>query len=531
MTAEPTRQLARQLLAAVRSFADGADDRELLARFAAGRDEGAFAELVRRHGPLVLGVCRRVTGHPQDAEDAFQAAFLVLARRAGQLKRPDLLGNWLYGVAYRTGLEARAARRRIAQEQQPVAAVPEPAAPAPPEDHADLRAVIDEELARLPDKYRAAVVLCDLEGCSRKDAAARLRVPEGTLSSRLAHARKVLAGRLTRRGVVASAGAVATTLTRDASAAAVPASLAVRTARMAAYFAAGAVPAGLVPTAVSTLTDGVMKAMIVSKLRLALGVLLAVGLLGLGAVGLTQQPPVVKEVADLTAGLQPRPKAGGKEKAAPEKIPAKGIEDDDVPYGTFPTQAVVRVEDGKLVVRQRTRGVHPVVREVAQAVVKDGENTEIRHKYVTYESKSAVTGYKVDAADVSVFDMAGNRLSDAKWKAKFKADTHVLVAHDGKLPHPRELSLFKEDTLLVVLPNNPVPPAGVTPATLYRLRQGSNGQFYYSPETSLAPPAPPAPPVAEVEVEIVPPAVPPTPAPPTVPGRPRSATPKLPGGD
>src|SRR5213080_2908602 len=104
----------------------------------------------------------------------------------------------------------------------------------------------------------------------------RSKVPEGTLSSRLAHARKVLAGRLTRRGVSASAGAVAAALTRDAATAAVPAGLAVRTARMAAHFAAGAVPAGLVPTAVSTLTDGVMKAMIVSKLRLALGAVLAV---------------------------------------------------------------------------------------------------------------------------------------------------------------------------------------------------------------------------------------------------------------
>ncbi|MBX9583076.1 MAG: sigma-70 family RNA polymerase sigma factor, partial [Gemmataceae bacterium] len=186
---------ARPILAAVlRLAADGPADRDLLARFAQDRDEDAFAELVRRHGPMVLAVARRVTGSPEDAEDAFQAAFLVLARRAGQVGRPDLLGNWLYGVAYRTALEARKARRRVKEQAVPDA--PEPAAPDDPpaaHDPADLRRVIDEELAALPEKYRAAVVLCELQGLGRREAAARLGVPEGTLSSRLAHARKLLA--------------------------------------------------------------------------------------------------------------------------------------------------------------------------------------------------------------------------------------------------------------------------------------------------------------------------------------------------
>ncbi|MBX9625747.1 MAG: sigma-70 family RNA polymerase sigma factor, partial [Gemmataceae bacterium] len=201
---------ARPLLAVLRLVPDGPPDRDLLARFARDRDEDAFAELVRRHGPMVLAVGRRVTGNPEDAEDAFQAAFLVLARRAGQVAKPDLLGNWLYGVATRTALEARKARRRVKEQAVPDA--PEPAArDDPPADHdpADLRRAIDEELAALPEKYRAAVVLCELQGLGRKEAAARLGVPEGTLSSRLAHARKVLAGRLSRRGLATTAGAVA----------------------------------------------------------------------------------------------------------------------------------------------------------------------------------------------------------------------------------------------------------------------------------------------------------------------------------
>lgn len=172
MPTEATRPLARHMIAAVlrHGSRDGPTDRDLLARFVADRAEEAFAELVRRHGSMVLSVTRRVTSHHEDAEDAFQAAFMVLARRAGHVARPELLGNWLYGVAYRTALEARTARRRV-KEQQPVSAIPEPAAPIDTEDATDLRRVIDEELSRLPEKYRAAVVLCDLEGVCRKEAA------------------------------------------------------------------------------------------------------------------------------------------------------------------------------------------------------------------------------------------------------------------------------------------------------------------------------------------------------------------------
>ena len=136
-TESAPRPLAHKLLRAVLGPGE-ATDRDLLARFIRSRDEDAFAELVRRHGRMVLAVGRRVTGHPQDAEDAFQAAFVVLARRAAQVNRPEQLANWLYGVAYRTALEARAARRRVLEH--PVSRVrPEPAAPTPPDDTTDLR--------------------------------------------------------------------------------------------------------------------------------------------------------------------------------------------------------------------------------------------------------------------------------------------------------------------------------------------------------------------------------------------------------
>jgi RNA polymerase sigma factor (sigma-70 family) len=474
MPPDQTRTLSRQFLR-LAARPDAPPDRDLLGRFAASRDEEAFAELVRRHGPTVLAACRRVTGHAQDAEDAFQAAFLVLARRAAQIASPELLSNWLYGVAVRTGLEARAARRR--GKEQPVSAVPDLPARESPDDP-DLRAVIDEELARLPEKYRAAVVLCELEGLSRRDAAARLQVPEGTLSSRLAHARKVLAGRLARRGVTASAAAVGAALSRDAAATGLSAALEQATVRAAARLAVGgAVPPDLVSSRVSSLTDGVMKAMFVNRLKATLGVgVLAFGLVGLAASGVGQQPaPRPARNADpFAAGQQPRAKAPT---ALPkeEKLPSKGIDDDDVPYAATPTQAVVRVEDGKLVVRQRHRGMHATTKEVEDTA--GGKQT-----VVSYENKSSVGGYKADAADVAVFDMKGNRLPAKAWRDKLKTDQHVLLAVNGALLNPRELALFKDDVLLVVLPAGSGAPANWGQPAAWG-GAGYNLRSYYEPVT------------------------------------------------
>src|SRR5262249_35158038 len=159
------------------------------------------AALVRRHGPMVLGVCRRMLRNPHDAEDAFRATFLVLVRKANSLGRRDLLGNWLYGTAYRAALEALAARRRVRERQGAIMPEREVSDETEAGVWRELRPVLDHELNRLPDKYRLAVVLCDLEGKPRKEVAAHFGIPEGTLSSRLNTARQRLAKRLTRRGV------------------------------------------------------------------------------------------------------------------------------------------------------------------------------------------------------------------------------------------------------------------------------------------------------------------------------------------
>jgi RNA polymerase sigma factor (sigma-70 family) len=179
--------------------ASAPSDTELLGRFAAFRDESAFAQLVRRHAPLVWGVCRRVLRNEQDAEDAFQAAFVVLAGKAGVIRKPELLGNWLYGVASRVARKARARVVRREQQERQAAPMAGVEATQAPESWQDVREVLDEELAYLPSKYRAPLVLCYLEGMTNEEAARKLGWPVGSMSYRLARGRELLRSRLTRR--------------------------------------------------------------------------------------------------------------------------------------------------------------------------------------------------------------------------------------------------------------------------------------------------------------------------------------------
>ena len=227
-------------------------DAELLARFAATRDAAAFAELVRRHGALVLGVCRRVTGNPQDAEDAFQATFLVLAQKAGSLTNAALLGNWLYGVAFRVAWRAKRSALRRRTREVPVAVLPDPPAPAPAPTMPEFAPILDEELAALPACYRDAIVLCDLRGASREEAAVALGIPEGTLSSRLANGRKKLAARLTKRGIALSITAVPLALVEAQAGIVVPNDLLTKTCGLVAGWAGG----GAVPSPLARLAEG-----------------------------------------------------------------------------------------------------------------------------------------------------------------------------------------------------------------------------------------------------------------------------------
>jgi RNA polymerase sigma factor (sigma-70 family) len=255
-------------------------DAQLLARFLTCRDEAAFAALVRRHGPMVLGVCRRLLRHAQDAEDAFQAAFLVLARKAGSVLKQEAVGSWLYMVAYRTAQRARAGQARRRAREKQMDSMPHPA--VPPEESPDWRPLLDDELGRLPEKYRAPVVLCDLQGQSHREASRQLGLPTGTLARRLVAGRKLLAARLARRGVALAGGALAAALSGGAASGQVAAPLVVATARAAVFAAAGHLAAVSSPVAV--LTKGVLRTMLMAKLKVVVGAVLVVAALGAGGV-------------------------------------------------------------------------------------------------------------------------------------------------------------------------------------------------------------------------------------------------------
>jgi RNA polymerase sigma factor (sigma-70 family) len=264
----------------------GLTDGQLLKDYVSRRDEAAFAALVQRHGPMVWGVCRRVLANHHDAEDAFQATFLVLVRRAASIASPGLLANWLYGVAHQAALKARATvAKRMGREKQ-VMDMPEPAT-VEQDRWNDLQPLLDQELSRLPDRYRAVLVLCDLEGETRKEAARHLGLPEGTVGSRLARARALLAKRLTKRGVALSGGTLAAVLAQQGASAGVPMSVVASTIKAASLLAAGKLATtGLVSVKVAALTAGVMKAMLFNKLKWPIAVVLILGFMATGAATL-----------------------------------------------------------------------------------------------------------------------------------------------------------------------------------------------------------------------------------------------------
>ena len=267
--------------AAVHPPAEGTDA-DLLGRFVAARDPAAFAELVSRHGPMVLGVCRRALGDTPDADDAFQAVWLVLVRKAQTVSPRGKVGHWLYGVAARTVAHARARNAKRSAAQRDLPDVPDPRPPAV--GQGEQAAVLDAELARLPERYRAAIVLCELEGRSLKEAVEHLDVPLGTLASRLSRGRALLAERLKARGFAASALAALLA----GAAAPVSARLSEQAGALATAGSGG--PA----QTVSELTHGVIRAMRTQKLvgavRAVIAAVLCAGAVGLAAWGAGAQP-------------------------------------------------------------------------------------------------------------------------------------------------------------------------------------------------------------------------------------------------
>jgi RNA polymerase sigma factor (sigma-70 family) len=299
----PVARQLQQMLGAqrVRELTDS----QLLERFVAAREEDAFAAILRRHGPLVLGVCRRVLRREQDAEDAFQATFLMLARHARSIRQTEAVGGWLYRVAHRIATKAGIAMARRNALEKCVA--PEVNAPGSPEGESSLRelqALLQDEVARLPEKYRAPFVMCCLEGRTRTEAARALGWKEGTVGGRVALARQLLQKRLTRRGVALAAALTALALGSELKAM-VSTSLIQATAKAALAYGAG--QASALSASVAALLKGGSKTMWWTKTKIAVVLVAMIGVVG--ACGLARAPSAASGLADEKPQADAKPQA------------------------------------------------------------------------------------------------------------------------------------------------------------------------------------------------------------------------------
>jgi RNA polymerase sigma factor (sigma-70 family) len=331
----------RKLVGRQNALSDG----QLVQDFVQLRDEAAFEVLIWRHATMVLNLCQRILHDSHEAEDAFQASFLILARKGASIGKHESVASWLYKVAYRVALRVRS---KSIVRSGTEGLVEQLAAPETGDDllWRDLRPVLDEEINRLPEKYRAPFVLCYLEGQTNEQAAEQLGCPKGTILSRLSRGREWLRNRLVRRGIALSAASLATLLTANAASAGtlsasvisrgLEESLVSSTVKAALPFATGNPVTGLISASVKFYTEGVLHAMYMTKLKFAAGALMVLGLVGSGTGLLIQQAQAQREPVR------------GKEAAAPERGERGERGPREVPKGTLVSGKVTEVaKDGK----------------------------------------------------------------------------------------------------------------------------------------------------------------------------------------
>jgi RNA polymerase sigma factor (sigma-70 family) len=343
-------------------------DRQLLERFARNREEDAFATLADRHGPMVLDVCRRVLGDAHAAEDAFQATFLVLARKAGAVRWQESVGGWLHEVALRVAQKARGAAARSRSLERQVANV-SAVISSTDVDRYELHTVLDQELSRLPDKYRLPLVLCYLEGKTNDEAAQLLGWTKGGVSGQLARARELLRQRLARRGMTVGAAGLVAILMDSAAPAAVPAALRTSTIKAAILGSAAHVAAtGAVPASVVILAEGVLQAMYLTRLRMAALILLLLAGFGTGAGMLTYRAlaggaaPTVAAAAPLPEEqpmAAPQPAADKQVHSKPVRL--DGVEFEAVADARWLVPAVDKSADVSLALQVTNRSDNEVV--------------------------------------------------------------------------------------------------------------------------------------------------------------------------
>jgi RNA polymerase sigma factor (sigma-70 family) len=332
-----------------RSEFERTSDEHLLDSFALKRDEAAFEAIVERHGPLVWGVCRRVLRREQDIEDAFQATFLVLVRKARSIRRRASVTSWLHGVAHRIALQARAREQRGFMHE--LRESPRTQIDAASEaSYREVRAILDEEILSLPERFRTPLLLCCLEGRTKAEAARELGWKEGTVASRLARARQRLQQRLTRRGIIVPA-AVLGVILAEKSSAAVPVAVAAATVRMAVLVSAGEAASAGVSTSVALLARGTLHGMALTKLKLSLALILTLCLLGAGAGWAAHQALEAKATGEQR---KDEPQQPAKKAEAPKPEEGKQAKKDY--YGDpLPPGALARM--GTIQLRHRNAGV------------------------------------------------------------------------------------------------------------------------------------------------------------------------------
>ncbi len=441
----PTSQMSQaidQLRSAVLRDGAGLPDGELLDRFVRLRDAAALAALVQRHSAMVWGVCRRILSSHHDAEDAFQATFLVLVRKADSLKKKELLANWLYGVAQQTAFRARGTMYKQAARERQVIDMPEPAA-AVQESWDAIQPLLDQELSRLPDKYRSLIVLCDLEGKTRKEAAELLDCPEGTIAGRLARARAMLAKRLARHGIVTTAVALGTVLSLQAASASAPAAVVTSTIQAASLYAAGcATAAGAISANAVALSEGVVKAMFMTKLKMTAAYLMVLGVLALsgGAVGqyllagdAPDQPGLVVEndlaplpEEEFVAEQRPQPKQEGVIVAGKlESIDAGAVTISTLKRGEAPVSKTYTLAKDAKIQRDGKDAAIGDLRKGSQATLK-----------LTADQKTAVSvsvGSQGTSAPLKAIDAAKRTITVTIGTRLVKEDKTFDVAKDAKI--------------------------------------------------------------------------------------------------
>jgi RNA polymerase sigma factor (sigma-70 family) len=334
MPTSPMSEVIQHLRSALLRERPDQTDGQLLVSFLSRQDMAALEALVLRHGPMVWGLCRRVLRHYQDAEDAFQATFLVLVRKAASIASREKVGNWLYGVAHQTALKARATRAKRQVREEQVLEMPEPVVTGQ-DLWGDLLPLLDQEVSQLPEKYRTVLVLCELEGKTRNEAGRQLGLPEGTVASRVARAKTMLARRLARHGLAITGVALAAVLSQKAVAA-VPTAVMGSTIEVVIRAAGNTATAGLISAPVAGLTEGVLKAMLLTRLKVSLTALLVLGMICVGGVLCTHQMAGAEQGAagrsePLAQQVLPPPGPDALAPGQPAKSRVYQIGDDELP--------------------------------------------------------------------------------------------------------------------------------------------------------------------------------------------------------